>query len=77
MTLRNLRPIRAHLALSQHEVARRAGVAQSRLSYLERGAEPQDPDVIIAIADALGVPPRALSDPITLKADGRVELALA
>jgi transcriptional regulator with XRE-family HTH domain len=73
--LRNLKAIRAHIGILQGELARRAALQQSHLSYLERGASPADANVVVRIADALGVPPAALTQDVVLRAGGRVELA--
>lgn len=73
--LRNLKAIRAHLGITQGELARRAALQQSRLCYLERGAQPTDESVVYRLADALGVPPSAFRSDIVLRADQRVELA--
>ena len=73
--LRNLKAIRAHLGILQGELARRTALHQSRISSLERGAQPLDTAIVVRLADALGVPPAALTQDVVLRSGGRVEIA--
>ncbi|MEW6663031.1 MAG: helix-turn-helix domain-containing protein [Bacillota bacterium] len=50
-----IKQLREELGLSQNELARRAGIAQSSLSYLESGAKSPSVDTLLLICKALGV----------------------
>ncbi|NPV80694.1 MAG: helix-turn-helix transcriptional regulator [Firmicutes bacterium] len=50
-----IKELREAAGLSQNELARRAGIAQSGLSYLETGAKSPSIDTLLRICDALGV----------------------
>lgn len=54
-----IRQLREALGLSQSELARRIGVTPQAIQQLEDG-KVRDPRYILALADALGVPPAAL-----------------
>ncbi|WP_395945553.1 helix-turn-helix domain-containing protein [Brevundimonas sp.] len=59
---RNVRALRKHAALSQEELAFRAGMKRSYLSDLERGARNPTVRALGRLADALGVAPSQLLD---------------
>lgn len=50
-----IKSLREAAGLSQNELARRAGVSQSGLSYIESGEKSPSVDTLLRIADALGV----------------------
>lgn len=52
---RNLQARRLELGLSQAQLANILEVSRPRISQIEGGIFPSDPERIIAIADALGV----------------------
>jgi excisionase family DNA binding protein len=56
-----LKAIRCRLGIRQVDLAELAGISQQYLSFLESGRRWPRPDAIIAIAAALGVPPRILT----------------
>lgn len=58
-----VRALRTAGGLSQEALADRAGIHRTYVSDLERGARNVGLDNIIAIADALGVPPAQLFGP--------------
>jgi transcriptional regulator with XRE-family HTH domain len=55
-----LRGLRRERALSQQDLERMTGVAQSTLSALESGKRDAQPRTVRKLADALGVEPREL-----------------
>ena len=55
-----LRELRRERALSQQNLERMTGVAQSTLSALESGKRDAQPRTVRKLADALGVEPREL-----------------
>jgi repressor LexA len=55
-----LRELRRERALSQQDIERMTGVAQSTLSALESGKRDAQPRTVRKLADALGVEPREL-----------------
>jgi transcriptional regulator with XRE-family HTH domain len=55
-----LRELRREHALSQQDLERMTGVAQSTLSALESGKRDAQPRTVRKLADALGVEPREL-----------------
>lgn len=50
-----IKQLREAAGLSQNELARRAGLAQSGLSYLESGAKGPSIDTLLRICSALGL----------------------
>jgi transcriptional regulator with XRE-family HTH domain len=56
----NLRRLRRGAALSQHELAARAGTTQETISRLERGHHAARGSTLRRLAEALGVEPREL-----------------
>lgn len=50
-----IRQLREAAGLSQNELARRAGIAQSSLSYLESGAKSPNVETLLRICQALGI----------------------
>lgn len=61
--LRRLRALRERKALTQEELAKKAGITRATLSRLESGAENPYPSTIRKLAKALGVDPEALMGP--------------
>jgi transcriptional regulator with XRE-family HTH domain len=59
----NLRRLRIERFLSQAELARRAGLHALTITRLEAGATAPATRTVRALADALGVGPRALATP--------------
>jgi transcriptional regulator with XRE-family HTH domain len=59
----NLRRLRRERFLTQMELAEKAGIRQTSLSRLERGAHPPSMRTLRKLATALGVEPRELADP--------------
>ena len=55
-----LRELRREAALSQQDLERMTGVAQSTLSTLEAGKRDAQPRTVRKLAEALGVEPREL-----------------
>jgi repressor LexA len=55
-----LRELRRERALSQQDLERMTGIAQSTLSALESGKRDAQPRTVRKLADALGVEPREL-----------------
>jgi transcriptional regulator with XRE-family HTH domain len=55
-----LRELRRECALSQQDLARMTGVAQSTLSALESGKRDAQPRTVRKLAETLGVEPREL-----------------
>lgn len=55
-----MRGLRRERALSQQDLERMTGVAQSTLSALESGKRDAQPRTVRKLADALGVEPREL-----------------
>lgn len=66
--------LRERTGLSQSELARRAGLAQSHISAIERRARTNDvqPATALALADGLGVPLDAI---LATTPDGEAEPA--
>lgn len=58
----HIRAVRKERGVSQRELARALGVAQSTLSRMERGERRVSVDRLIAIARALGVRPADMLD---------------
>ena len=58
----HIRAVRKERGVSQRELARALGVAQSTLSRMERGERRVSVDRLIAIARALGVRPSDMMD---------------
>ncbi|CEP67838.1 Cro/C1-type helix-turn-helix domain [Moorella glycerini] len=50
-----IKQLRETAGLSQNELARRAGIAQSSLSYLETGAKSPNVETLLHICKALGI----------------------
>lgn len=50
-----IKQLREAAAFSQNELAKRAGIAQSGLSYLENGAKSPNIDTLLRICHALGI----------------------
>ena len=59
-----LREIRDLVGISQRELARRCGITQSAVVCLERGKNGASPEVMRKLADALGVPLDAITNPV-------------
>jgi transcriptional regulator with XRE-family HTH domain len=55
-----LRELRRERALSQEDLERTTGIAQSTLSALERGKRDAQPRTVRKLAEAFGVEPREL-----------------
>jgi transcriptional regulator with XRE-family HTH domain len=55
MTARLLRERRESLGLSMNEIARRTGLAQQTVSFIERGMRMPTLDTLLRIGDALGL----------------------
>jgi len=64
-----IKQLREKLGLSQSELAHRAGVAQSTLSYLESGIKSPSIDTLLQICDALGV---SISELLGKEIDDRI-----
>ena len=62
MTQLKIRDIRKGRGISQRDLARALGMAQSTLSRIERGERRVSVDRLIAIARALGVSPADMLD---------------
>lgn len=62
VTLPGLRRLRLFAALSQRELARRAGVSPATIGRIEDG-EQAHPSTVRKLADALGCQPRELIEP--------------
>jgi transcriptional regulator with XRE-family HTH domain len=69
----NVALLRKSAGLSQHALARRAGISVSLLSKIEIGDRTLSPGVAAAIARALGVPIEKINEPFDPE-DGRAEL---
>lgn len=54
-TARLLRERRESLGLSMNEIARRTGLAQQTVSFVERGMRMPTLDTLLRIADAMGL----------------------
>lgn len=54
--------MRTRLGVSQYELARRSGLSERHLNYLEHGKREPRPSTIILIARALGIRPGLLLD---------------
>lgn len=50
-----IKQLREFVGLSQNELARRAGIAQSSLSYLESGSKSPSVETLLRICNALGI----------------------
>ena len=61
--LTRLKAIRERKALSQEELAKKAGINRVTLARIEAGAEPY-PATVRKLADALGVDPSELMEPL-------------
>jgi transcriptional regulator with XRE-family HTH domain len=61
--LTRLKALRERQALTQEELARKAGINRVTLARIETGAEPY-PATVRKLAEALGVEPAALMDPL-------------
>ncbi len=64
-----LREIRTEKGLSQDEVAERLDVARNYISYLESGQRYPSLEMLIAVAQALGVRPGEMTDRIAARID--------
>lgn len=51
----NLKKLRISKQMSQHELAKRAGLAQSSISYIESGSKSPNIKTVIKLAKALEV----------------------
>lgn len=60
----NVRRLRRAKGLSQEALAHEAGMSMRYLAGLERGEENPSLNFLVKLADALGVSPRDLFDPI-------------
>src|SRR5262249_22301091 len=69
----NVALLRKSAGLSQHALARRAGISHSLLSKIEIGDRTLSPGVAAAIARALHVPIEKINEPFEPE-DGRAEL---
>lgn len=69
---KSLQSLRRAAGLSQKELAHRAGCSSETISVLERGISLPGYAMLLSLADALAVPPRALVPPST---DGTIERA--
>ena len=61
--LTRLKAIRERKALSQEELAKKAGINRVTLARIETGAEPY-PATVRKLAEALGVDPAELMEPL-------------
>jgi transcriptional regulator with XRE-family HTH domain len=61
--LTRLKALRERQALTQEELARKAGINRVTLARIETGAEPY-PATVRKLAEALGVEPAALMEPL-------------
>ena len=61
--LARLRQVRERKALTQEELAAKAGITRTALSRLESGAAEPRPSTVRKLAAALSVEPEALMDP--------------
>ena len=68
MYLPRLAEWRWRRALSQREVATRAGLAAATVNRVENGLQPARPSTVRKLADALGVTPDDLMGPDVLRA---------
>jgi len=59
-----IRAIREALGLSQRELAARAGVRNTQISNVEAGVNGMSPAVARRVADELGVPLAAITNPV-------------
>ena len=55
-----IKELREHSGMTQAELAKKANIAQSTLSYVEAGSKSPTIDTMAALAEALGVPLRML-----------------
>lgn len=62
--LTRLKVIRERKALTQEELAQRAGVSRITVARLETGVDEPRPSTTRKLAAALGVEPEALMDPL-------------
>ena len=62
--LTRLKLIRERKALTQDQLARLAGVSRITVARLEAGVDEPRPTTTRKLADALGVQPEALMDPL-------------
>lgn len=60
----NIRKLRRAADLSQHQLATEAGITRAYLGRVESKTQNLTLDTIDALADALGVHPQALFEPI-------------
>jgi len=58
---RRVRTLRLRHALTQQQLAERAGVSRATIAQFERGQRPPRPDTVRKVAEALGVGPMALT----------------
>ena len=63
VTLVRLRHVRERKALTQEELAQRAGITRTALSRIEAGAVEPRPTTVRRLAEVLGVEPDALMAP--------------
>ena len=55
-----IKELREHSGMTQAELAKKANIAQSTLSYVEAGSKSPTIDTMAALSEALGVPLRML-----------------
>jgi transcriptional regulator with XRE-family HTH domain len=63
--LARLRTVRLRKALTQQQLAERAGVNRVTIARLEGGKDQPFPTTVRKLADALGVQPEDLMEPLT------------
>ena len=56
-----MRALRLIHALTQQQLADRAGLSRATITQLERGQRPPRPDTVRKVAHALDVPPMAIT----------------
>lgn len=61
--LTRLRAVRERAALTQRELALKAGITPVQISRLERGEDAPRPPTVRKLAEALGVAPADLMEP--------------
>jgi transcriptional regulator with XRE-family HTH domain len=62
--LTRLRTLRLRRALTQQQLAEKAGVSRPTIARLEAGLDDPYPTTVRKLADALGVEPDALMEPL-------------
>src|SRR5712692_2537110 len=77
MKLPRLKIVRLRRALTQQQLAEKAGINRATIVRLEGGQDQPFPTTVRKLADALGVQPEDLEERPNHRADGPVPLELA